>query len=552
LFVSALLGFLLVAPAARGAVGGSTATNTVNYTYSTKTVTHTTVVELPMANGATAQTLLSSLLSSYQTEAPTGLSLDATLTDPVVLQAVALAKQRVVQAGGTVFADAKSAVIGGSPVHVGVQTIASNVSATTTMYIGPQTILVGDNQSQSFTLLAGYIDYDTLITTDVYQNDVYQLTGTTLIADLSGPALLGTTSAGKYEVVDTAPVYSLAHSAEPVVLYQRAALLGVVHTATRDVNGRLFRLRSEAGESAAPASQPSGDPASASRWRCYAAGDFGNQNPKTTGSQPSFDSHTSAGTLGGEYVVSPQVQLGFAGTELKSHSDLGTLGRMDIKGWEFSAYGSWTRDRFYVDGLYGYGRYADEIKRNTLLGTTATAKPDATTHTFNLNSGYNLVQHDGLVTGPTLGLDYTRGNLDGYAETGGGTANVAVSARRFESLLTDVGWQVSYAVPVSAGRLTFQARTSWQRENLADRRTVQIGLVQSPFLLVDPAGGFTRTDSFGVAAHPASAEGDYWVVGGGVKLELGRRSAVLLDYEEHLLHDRYRERFVSLRGEFRF
>jgi hypothetical protein len=119
-------------------------------------------------------------------------------------------------------------------------------------------------------------------------------------------------------------------------------------------------------------------------------------------------------------------------------------------------------------------------------------------------------------------------------------------------LLTDVGWQVSYAVPVSAGRLTFQARTSWQRENLADRRTVQIGLVESPFLLVDPAGGFTRTDSFGVASRPASAEGDYWVIGGGVKLELGSRSAVLLDYEEHLLHDRYRERFLSLRGEFRF
>jgi uncharacterized protein YhjY with autotransporter beta-barrel domain len=536
--------FFFVSTGAMGATGGG-GTNTTTYTTSTKTVTHDTDVYLPAANGAaSSQTFLSSLMGSYPSETRADFTLDKALADPVVQKAMVQAQKAVTGSSGTLFADPTSDLAGSSadPVYVRTDVIDTDVSFATTQYIGPQTIMVGDNQSQSFTIVAGGIDYDTLVTSDVYENLVYQLMGTNLTSDISGLGLIGTTSAGEYEVLDTAPVFSLSQSALPVVKYQRTALLGVVNTATHDVNGRLFRLRSGAG----------GTATGTNHWQWFSAIDFGGQSQDATGNVPGFHGHTYAGTLGGEYSLSQQLKFGFAGTGLKNHTRLGALGHMDITGWELSAYGSWTRDHFYIDGLYGFGLYADDIARNTLLGSTANASADATTHTLNLNTGYNFVQSGGLLSGPMLGVKYTHGKLDAYTEKDGGTANVNVAAQPFDSLVTDLGWQVSYVMPVSSGQLTIQGHTSWQRENLSDDDAVRVGLVDSPFLLVDPAGGFVRTDSFSVNATPASAKDNYLVLGGGAKLELGKQTAILLDYEEHLFRDMSSERFGSVYVQIRF
>ena len=170
---------------------------------------------------------------------------------------------------------------------------------------------------------------------------------------------------------------------------------------------------------------------------------------------------------------------------------------------------------------------------------------------MSLNTGYNFDLGDRLVTGPILGLQYTHGQLDGYTETGGGTANVSVASQTFNSLVSDVGWQLSYGVPVEAGKLTFQGRTSWHRENLSDDDGVLVGLVQSPFLLVNSDGGFTRMGNFATSATPNSAIADYWVLGAGARLEVGKSAALLLDCEELLGHD-MREQFISLSGQISF
>jgi uncharacterized protein YhjY with autotransporter beta-barrel domain len=529
-----------------GATGGS-GTNTTTYTTSTRTIIHDTDVYLPADNGATSpQTFLSTLMGDYPSETGADFALDNALADPVVQMAMVQAQQAVTGSSGTLFTDPTSGEVGSSadPVYVRTDVTDAVVSFSTTQYIGPQTIMVGDNQSLAFTIVPGGIDYDTVVTTDLYQNIVYQLMGTTLTSDISGLGLIGMASTGEYEVVDTAPVYSLSQSALPVVLYQRTALLGVVNTATRDVNGRLFRLRSGTGND--------NERAGSNRWELFSAGDFGGQSQDATGSVPGFRGHTYAGTVGGEYSLSQQLKFGFAGTGLKNDTNLGLLGHMDITGWELSAYGSWTSGHFYADGLYGFGLYEDDISRNTLLGSTASTEADATTHTLNFNTGYNFVQENGLVTGPMFGVNYTHGKLDAYTEFNGGTANMNVAEQPFDSLVTDLGWQVSYGIPVSIGQLLLQGHTSWQRENLSDDDAVRVGLVDSPFLLVDPDGGFVRPDSFSINATPASAKDNYLVLGGGVKLAIGTQTAIILDYEEHLFSDMNSERFGSVHIQTRF
>ena len=540
--------FFAATGAAMGATGGGS-TNTTVYSNSTKFVEHDTVVDLPPTGGASAQTLLSTLLGAYPDAAPTGFPLDKALADPVVRQAVLQAQQQVLHAGGTLFAS-PTTNLGASPVFVGKVLASSSVTTVVTTYVGPQTILIGDNQGTSFFLVGGQIDIDILARTDAYYTLTYQLMGTNLIADVPGLAWIGTNGAGQYEVLDTASVYSLSASGLPVALYQRKALLNMIDTAIGDVNGHLFRLRSRAmGQTAG---MSSGDAAITGRWEWFGTGNFGDQSQDGAGSTPAFGSHTYAGTVGAEYTYSPQLKFGFAGTGMKNYSDLDFLGHMDINGLVLSAYGAWTSGPWYVDGLYGIGLYDDEIRRNTLLGNTASANPEALTHSFKVNTGYNIGLGKGLVTGPTLGAAYTHGRLDSYTETGGGSANLSVAAQTFDSLITDLGWQASYEMPVPVGLLTFQGRTSWRRENLTDNDTVRIELMQSPFLLVDPHGGFTRTGSFAFDASPASAEANYWVLGAGVRLDIMAKSAaVLLNCEEHF-GSQNREQFVSLSAQFRF
>ena len=61
---------------------------------------------------------------------------------------------------------------------------ATNVSTATSIYLGPQTIMISDNQSQCFTLLPGQTDYDTLVTSDVYSTQTVTTTNTTLTSQV--------------------------------------------------------------------------------------------------------------------------------------------------------------------------------------------------------------------------------------------------------------------------------------------------------------------------------------------------------------------------------
>ena len=76
-------------------------------------------------------------------------------------------------------------------------TLSTDVSAATTTYIGDfpsTTIMIGDNQSQAFTLLAGQVDYDTLITTLIHQAITTTTTNTyltSMVYEIEGVAATG-------------------------------------------------------------------------------------------------------------------------------------------------------------------------------------------------------------------------------------------------------------------------------------------------------------------------------------------------------------------------
>jgi hypothetical protein len=103
--------------------------------------------------------------------------------------------------GPTLLSDSTSlfgtATQTGDPVVTG-----TDVSVATSVYIGPQTIMVGDNQSISFTIPAGGEEFDTLVTSLIHETitttttntylttDVYELVGVPAATSVPEPATM--------------------------------------------------------------------------------------------------------------------------------------------------------------------------------------------------------------------------------------------------------------------------------------------------------------------------------------------------------------------------
>jgi len=132
------------------------------------------------------------------------------LSDPTVQAAILTAQQDLTNAGAIsvvgpvqlsdVISLSNSVSVVGAPVTTG----GAIDSVATSEYVGPQTIDIGDNQTQPFSIPAGGIDFDTLITSTVDQlitttttntyldSSVYELEGipSTPVAPVPEPATL--------------------------------------------------------------------------------------------------------------------------------------------------------------------------------------------------------------------------------------------------------------------------------------------------------------------------------------------------------------------------
>lgn len=347
-----------------------------------------------------------------------------------------------------------------------------------------------------------------------------------------------------------------------IALPQRELLLNLTRVGIRDINGRLFRLRSAAAETIAPPEPPPSDgktvmmgknvfsgkdykemsPAPVAeafkRFSFFASGDFGSTDQDddlTPGGDElvGFDGETWAATAGAEYRVTRQFTLGLGVSYLQNETDFNLgLGDVEIEGFAISPYLSWANRSFYFDALYSAGLYENRIERNTFGGGSLTGNPDSTNHTFVANAGYKF--HFGqVVTGPIASLEYISGCLDGYTEAG--AAGLIFNEQDYASLISSLGWQASLRIATSWGAIVPQLRASWERENLDDNE-----------LVVARRNGFNMT---GRAGRPGD---DYAAIGGGVMVEMERGCAVIADVEKHLARENRDDLFASLRLKLTF
>ncbi|HPA18546.1 MAG TPA: autotransporter outer membrane beta-barrel domain-containing protein [Verrucomicrobiae bacterium] len=381
-------------------------------------------------------------------------------------------------------------------------------------------------------------------------------------------------------LVDLRAIDSAITRGLPMAMAQRELAVGMAKTATRDLNGRLYRLRANAGREpvgltwniAAAAQnmagtrdfdpkavqdskvvvdnkavvQPDTAPLNSDRWSVFAAGDFRNIETDQQGDLEGFDSDTFGATVGIEFRATDHLVFGLGSAYLENQTHIsGGVGDADLCGHTISPYVSFVQGSFYADLLYNFALFDHDIRRETGYEGTAYGDPESYNHSVEFNMGYNFV-FDRLVTGPFVAVEYLNGELEGYTETEGGEANLVVDAQTYESLVTRLGWQASYHFNTPLGAVVPQVRIGWERENLDDSEDVTVALEHSP-VTIYTGNGVSTGPGFRTSAPTAGFQEDYMCVGAGVMVGITDSVRLLLDYEGQFFRENYNSHIASVR-----
>ena len=266
----------------------------------------------------------------------------------------------------------------------------------------------------------------------------------------------------------------------------RATSITLSRFMVRDVGHRLYRLRAgirpEGRTISTPAPGSKGGMSKgviesvteARRWEVYGQifytsedQDEQTQNFGTVAVVP-FVTHgeTSVDIFGGhvgfEYDFNEKWSAGFAVSGANTDIDVDGVGDADIDTVALIPYVSYYHrglvgsGDFYADLLYAY---SDSDYDTEVLGTSSST--DGSSHQIELNSGLNF--HSGTVThGPYASLRWIEGEIEGYIVSAGDDVD-------YDSLATQLGYQVSLPFTVKGGKLVPQVRLAWEHEFESDQ-----------------------------------------------------------------------------------
>ncbi len=329
---------------------------------------------------------------------------------------------------------------------------------------------------------------------------------------------------------------TIAANSLPAPIAQRIASFQGLGAATRDIGGRLLQLR--AGRYLSGSRQKLDNEFSddggkviefddGSYLVVFAQGDGIDLQIDNYGIARSLDARTYVGTVAVEYHPNDYQAIGLAGSWTETDADLGNgLGSSDVSGGIISAYASWYDGPFYLDGLLAYGRLDHDISRTALNSRTAFGDTESDAFAAQFNTGAHM-DVGPFVTGPYLQAEYNRTEIEGYRERGSGLFDLAVDGQDFDSLTSELGWQISMPIETAGGYIAPVIRVGWDHQYLGDDTPVNARLI--------------NFSSNKISSRPLNLEDDYLILGAGLVINKKDTYTVSLDYEAEIADDFLRQ-----------
>ncbi|WP_200375168.1 autotransporter domain-containing protein [Thiocystis violacea] len=220
-------------------------------------------------------------------------------------------------------------------------------------------------------------------------------------------------------------------------------------------------------------------------------------------------------------------------------------GDMDSESWGLIGYASYSLpDGFFIDGALGYSQNDYSLKRrinytldSAVTDQIAASDPEAALWNFNIGAGYSLFRDAWSIT-PSARLNYVNNDVDGYRErmsnpgmNAGGLA-LSVDSQTYESLSSELGFQIARAISHTSGVIQPQFRLAWIHEYRDDQERVGATFVndinQQPLYILT-----TKPDP------------DYFELGLGVSAQFANGRSAFLSYNSLLGYDNVRYDAIS-------
>ncbi|MFP4144107.1 MAG: autotransporter domain-containing protein [Phycisphaeraceae bacterium] len=218
--------------------------------------------------------------------------------------------------------------------------------------------------------------------------------------------------------------------------------------------------------------QPAAEPYDGSRVGGFAKGFGIFSDQDTTADRIGFTADTGGAMAGIDRRIGENAlvgfMLGYGHTELDFAAGRGE-GEVDT--FRVGPYTSLTWRNWLVDASASFGYHTNDIDRRITAGgidLTANADYDAWDVDLYLRGGYAWELTDRLTLTPTLALEYLHYEQDGYVETGGAGANLAVDESDSDSLRSVLGVTAAHRVEMDRFTLVPEMSLGWAHEYFGD------------------------------------------------------------------------------------
>jgi uncharacterized protein YhjY with autotransporter beta-barrel domain len=221
---------------------------------------------------------------------------------------------------------------------------------------------------------------------------------------------------------------------------------------------------------------------------------FGSQDASSR--ESGFDFDTQGITIGADYRFNEALVAGLALGYGNAQADFDSNGgSQDSDSFSGSLYGSWYRDRGYLDGIVSVGSISYDTMRNIDLFDGAVVdkfkgNTDGTQWAIGVAGGYDFGA-GALTFGPNLAVDYYQVNIDAFTEKAEMTSGLAerFGDQSADSLTAKLGGHLAYSLSGKWGVFSPQARFDFVREFMNDSQTVKVSYANDPIVTGPGSGG---------------------------------------------------------------
>ena len=283
-----------------------------------------------------------------------------------------------------------------------------------------------------------------------------------------------------------------------------------------------------------------------SPWGFFMNGRLSFGDAPRLGQTAGYEISTEGLSAGIDYRMDDRWVVGAALGYLRSDSDVEQdQGSFDLEGTSLTLYTTYYRESFYVDGVLSFGQNSYDIERvvelpRNLNGVTrfvAAGEPDSDQVAAHLGVGYDFLIGNALTLGGFVRGSWVQSTIEAYQERGALFFDLAFEEQETESLLGELGLEISRPFSLSWGVVQPQLRVTYLHE-FEDG----VQLLRARFA-IDPS---RRT----FVIESDAQDQDFFNLALGVTLTLPRSWASYFQYDTDLERDDLD--VYTLSGGFRF